>query len=102
MRIEMIVLALFLTVTQVYDVITTNLVLKKGRGHEGNGFIAKIMGALGQWWWIIKVPVVVIIWLIAAQEPSTASVVALGVIGVVYVLVLYNNFRILWRQPGLF
>lgn len=109
-----IILAVILTAEQAFDCISTNLVISKGRGHEGNGLMAKWMGLAGQWWWIIKLPAVALIWwAVIAGGPfwvrirypfSDASFsfplftfgLALVVIG--YGLVVRNNFKIAWRQ----
>lgn len=92
-------LAIILTVEQAFDCISTNLVLSKGRGHEGNGLIAKWMGLTGQWWWTIKLPIVGFVWWFAIYGSGSRIAIAfLLVSAVVYAWVLYNNYKIAWRQ----
>lgn len=94
-----IVVAIILTVEQAFDCISTNLVISKGRGHEGNGIIAKWMGLTGQWWWTCKLPVVAAVWWFAVEGGMSRFAVAFLIVGVlVYAWVLYNNYKIAWRQ----
>lgn len=109
------ILAFVITVEQAFDCISTNLVIFKGRGHEGNGLMARWMGIAGQWWWTIKLPVVAYVWYLAvAVGPGWIkvsmsalpagyisvpfTVVALLVVASVYGYVLRNNYKIAWRK----
>lgn len=92
-------LAAILTAEQAFDCISTNLVISKGRGHEGNGVVAWLQGQLGQWWWIIKLPVVGFVWWFAVEgDGSRFTTAFLIVAALVYAWVLYNNYKIAWRQ----
>jgi hypothetical protein len=61
--------------------------------------LAKWMGLVGQWWWIAKLPVVGYIWWMAVNGGGSRIVVAFFIVVVlVYAWVLYNNYKLAWRQ----
>lgn len=96
-------LAVILTIEQAFDCISTNLILSKGRGHEGNGLIAKWMGLVGWWWWSIKVPLVLAIWWMVyayGADPylRPPMIAMLAMLAAIYAAVLINNYRIAWRH----
>lgn len=107
-------LAMILTAEQAFDCISTNLVLSKGRGHEGNGVMAWFMGRMGHWWWMAKLPFVAWLWWAAIKAgPGWARVTvpfSSGTFGfpvitailvalvLVYAFVLRSNYKVAWRQ----
>jgi hypothetical protein len=94
-----ILLAVVLSAQQAFDCISTNLVISKGRGHEGNGLMAKWMGLTGQWWWMIKLPLVAYVWWLAIMSGGSRIVIAFLIVAIaVYAWVLWNNYKIAWRQ----
>jgi hypothetical protein len=97
--IALYALAVILTVQQGLDYVSTKLVLSKGRGHEGNGLMARWMEVSGKWWWTIKLPLVGIIWGLALSYGPVPMLVAMfAFLAAVYTYVLINNYQILWRK----
>jgi hypothetical protein len=97
--IALYALAVILTAQQALDVISTNLVISKGRGHEGNGLIARWMNLTGKWWWTIKLPLVAVIWwLVLHFGPVPMLVAMFAFLAAVYAYVLINNYQIAWRK----
>ena len=95
------ILAVAATILQVFDVISTQLVLDKNRGREANGLMEKWMKLSGKWWPAIKAPVIVAIWGIAAigyKTDPVFSLIILGVITAVYCWVVWHNYKVAWRQ----
>lgn len=92
-------LTVILTAQQALDVISTNIVISKGRGHEGNGLMARWMNVSGQYWWTIKVPLVAAIWALPLYfGPVPMLVAMLAFLAAVYAYVLINNYQIAWRK----
>ncbi len=97
--IALYALTVILTIQQVLDVISTNLVISKGRGSEGNGLIARWMKVSGQYWWTIKVPLVAAIWVLPLHFGPVPMLVAMfAFLAAVYAYVLINNYQIAWRK----
>lgn len=94
-----VILALLFAVEQAFDVISTNLVISKGRGFEANSLMGKWQAFAGRWWWTIKVPMVCFVWWFAYAGAGSSLVVAFLLLAVIgYAYVLYNNYLIAWRQ----
>lgn len=108
-------LAVILTAEQAFDCISTNLVLSKGRGHEGNGIMAKWMGLVGQWWWTAKLPPLAATWYgvvnlgaswVRVSIPFSRTgtfwfpllSAVLFLMAAVYAYALWNNYKVAWRQ----
>ncbi len=93
------VLLLVVTVEQVFDVISTVLIIKKGRGSEGNGLMAKWQAITGKWWWTIKVPLILAVWAVVQHYGPLPYIVAvLALLASIYAVVLVNNYQIAWRK----
>lgn len=95
------ILAVAATILQVFDVISTQLVLDKNRGREANGLMEKWMKLSGKWWPAIKAPVIVAIWGIAVaggKSDPTLSLIVLGLISGAYSWVVWHNYKVAWRQ----
>lgn len=94
-------LALLFTIEQVFDVISTNLVISKNRGFEDNpiGLMQKWQAFAGWWWWTIKVPFVWFAWWFALNGLGNSFVAAFLLLAVVgYAYVIDNNYKVAWRQ----
>lgn len=98
MLIALYVFAALASLLQVFDVVSTNLVISKSRGHEANGLVAKLMGWLGGFWWVYKIPVVAVFAAIAYFQPGWPAVGVLALISAVYAYAVVNNYRVAWRQ----
>lgn len=73
---------------QVVDVWTTNRILAR-RGRELNPLVRWLIRHLGRWWWISKAPVLALFFL----EPSSFSLIVVGIIALVYAVVVLHNLR---------
>lgn len=92
-------IAIILTVQQGLDYVSTKLVISKGRGSEGNPVMAKWMALSGQYWWTIKLPLVVVIWwLVFTYGPIPMLIGLLAILAMLYAFVIYNNYQIAWRK----
>lgn len=99
MHIILYALAIILTVQQGLDYVSTKLVISKGRGHEGNGLMARWMRFSGPHWWTIKVPLVAVIWwLVFSYGPVPMLVAMFAILACIYAYVLVNNYSIAWRK----
>lgn len=90
-------LVLALIALNVFDVISTNLVLSKGRGSEANPLVALAMKYLGKKWWLYKVIILPLAIVLLMTTSVLALVVALAVDGL-FAWVVYHNYLIAWRQ----
>tara|TARA_R110000868_G_scaffold221313_1_gene472861 strand:- start:912 stop:1214 length:303 start_codon:yes stop_codon:yes gene_type:complete len=99
LTIALYALAVILTVQQGLDYVSTALIISKGRGSEGNPLIAKWMALSGEWWWIIKLPLVAVIWwLVFAYGPVPMLIAMFAFLAAIYGYVLVNNYSIAWRK----
>lgn len=97
--IALYALAVILTVQQGLDYVSTKLVLSKGRGHEGNGLMARWMKVSGAYWWTIKVPLVAVIWWLPIHFGPIPYLVAMfAILACIYTYAIVNNYSIAWRK----
>jgi len=98
MQILLYVLAFIASLLQVFDVLSTNLVISKGRGHEANGLVARWQAWAGDLWWIYKLPLIAVFVSIAMLRPDKWAVGVLVLVIAVYAYAVQNNYRVAWRQ----
>lgn len=91
-------LAGFACILQVFDVLSTNLVISKGRGHEANGLVGWIQKKLGAYWWLYKLPLIGVFLYIAKANIGWPTIGVLALVCAVYVYAVQNNYRVAWRQ----
>lgn len=88
----------YASLLQVFDVLSTNLVISKGRGHEANGPIAWLQKKLGGWWWVYKIPLIAVFVAIAIKTSGWPSVGVLTLVCLIYSYAVWNNYMVAWRQ----
>ena len=92
-------LALIITVMLAFDYISTALIIRKGRGREGNPLVAWWMQKTGKWWWTLKAAEAAVVWaLVWAYGPEPMLVAILAILAFIHAYVLVNNYQIAWRK----
>ena len=90
MELNYILFAVFIAL-QIGDAWTTINVIKSGKGHEANGFMAWLFSKIGmvQALMITKVGICGVAWILKDIA------LAIGVIDVLYAYIVYQNYKIL-------
>lgn len=91
-----ILLAVFIAL-QFGDAWTTINVIKSGKGHEGNPIMAWLFAKIGMYlsFVVAKSATILAVGFIVYTSPELASTLALVVFNLLYVYVVYQNYRIL-------
>lgn len=93
-----VILVLAIIVLNVFDYISTTLVLSKGRGRESNPAVTWAMAKFGKYWWVVKLVFVPIVWGILTVENQLIGFVVALLLTAVFAYVVWNNYMILWRH----
>lgn len=85
-------------VLNALDYFSTSLVISKGRGVEANPITKWLMGVFGKFWWISKLPVVALCWLLWAHTSAPNAIMMIGALDMLYAWVVWHNYQIAWRK----
>lgn len=98
MKTLLVILLLAVLVENVFDVISTTLILSKGRGSEANPIVRFAMQYLGKFWWLTKLPVLLALYAMYNISNVGLATAFAAAFFLLYAYVLYNNYSILWRK----
>lgn len=88
-------LAVLLWISQVADVWSTNKALTLYMLGEGNPVAQFFMDRWGSWWWLFKLPIVLLLTLVAWVNPADLAVsVALAIVTGAHLVVAWRNWRL--------
>jgi len=93
MRMTARFLALLIVVVGILDVVSTNASLAAG-GVETNALILAIMNQIGDWWFVPKIAVHMLVALFLLWLPSRRMIWKARVCVVVYAMIIAANFHI--------